>query len=63
MGEDGFGMLSGPTVWQHLFKPVVIGVHAEEEFADVSPRFQPVPFRAGQDRIQHGRPRTRRLAA
>ena len=63
MGEDGFGMLSGPAVRQHLFQPIVLGLHAEEEFADISPRLHSVSFGAGQDRIQHGRPRTCRLTS
>ena len=63
MNENRFGMLSGPAIWQHLFEPVVVGVHAQEEFTDISPRFQSVPFGAGQDRIQHSRTRTCRLTA
>ena len=56
-------MLSGPAVRQHLFEPIVLGLHAEEELADISPRLQSVSFGSSQDRIQYGRPRTRRLAA
>ena len=33
-------MLKGPAVRQHLFQPIVLGLHAEEEFADISPRLE-----------------------
>lgn len=63
MGENGFGMVSGPAVRQHLFEPVVVGMHAQEEFADVGPRLQSMPFGAGQDCLQHGPAGTCRLTA
>ena len=63
MGKDGLGMRRGPAVGQHLFQTRVVRMQAEEKFAYIAPRLDPMTLRTGEDRTQHGRPRTRCFAA
>jgi hypothetical protein len=37
MGKKDFGVLGRPAVRQHFFESVVVGMPAQEEFADISP--------------------------
>ena len=50
MGENSFGMRRRPTVGQHLVQPGIVRVQAEEKFAYVAPRLDPMTLRTGQDR-------------
>jgi hypothetical protein len=61
--EDRVGMRLGPTIGQHLFQTRIIRVHAQQKFADVSPRLDPMTLCAGKNRVQHSCPRTCRVAA
>jgi len=58
MGEDGVGMRRSPAVGQHLVQPRVVCMQAQEKFAYLAPRLDPMTLRAGQNHAQHGRPRT-----
>ena len=44
------GVLGRPVVRQHLIESRIVSVQAQEQFAQVGPRFNPVPFGAGQNR-------------
>lgn len=61
--EHRVGVTSGPLIGKHLVETRVVVVQVEEQFAEVGPRFDPVAFRAGEDREQDGRPRSGLLAA
>ena len=63
VSQHGFGVLSGPTIRKHLFESGIAGVQSHQKFSNICPRFDPVSFRAGQDRVQDGRSRSCILAA
>ena len=48
MSEDRIGMCFGPAVRQHLLKTQVIRMQAEQQVADVAPRFDPMTLRIGE---------------
>ena len=49
-------VLGRPVVKQHLIESRIVSVQAQKQFAEVGPRFNPVPFGAGQNREQGGAP-------
>jgi hypothetical protein len=63
MGEDCLRMRRGPAVGQHFVQPRVVRMQAEKKFAYIAPWLDPMTFCTGQDRTQHGCPRTCCFAA
>ncbi len=63
VSQHGFGVLSGPAIGKHLFELGIAGVQSHQKFSNIRPRFEAMSFRAGQDRVQHRRPRSCVLAA
>ena len=63
IGEHGFGVIGGPLVGQHLVETRIVVVQAQQQLAQVGPRFDAVTLGAGEDREQDGRPRPGLLAA
>jgi hypothetical protein len=56
MSQNGFGMCGGPAIGEHLFELGILGMQSYPKFANIRPRFNPMSFRAGQNRVQHGCP-------
>jgi len=46
------------TFGKHLFELGILGMQLHQKFSNIRPRLNPMSFRAGQDRVQHGCPRS-----
>lgn len=53
--EHGFGVLDCPLVREHLIETWIVVVQAQQQLAQVSPRFNTMTLGAGEDREQDGR--------
>ena len=62
VGQHDFGMLGGPMIGKHLFESGIAAVQSHQKFSNLRPRLDAMSFRAGQDRVQHRRPRSCLLA-
>jgi hypothetical protein len=58
MSQYGFGMCGRPAIGKHLFELGVLSMEPHQKFSNIRPRFNTMSFRAGQDRVQHGCPRS-----
>ena len=43
-------MIGRPSIGQHLIETRIVGMQAEQQFAQVGPRFDAVTLGAGEDR-------------
>jgi len=59
VGQDRLRVLRRPTIRKHVFQPRVLRMETQQQVPDVGPRFQPMAFRTGQDRVQDRRSRSR----
>jgi hypothetical protein len=55
-------MLGRPMIGEHVFEAFVVCVQSHQKFSNVGPGLNAMTLCAGQDRVQHGRSRTRSLA-
>jgi hypothetical protein len=57
IGEHGLRMLDCPPVREHLIESWIVVVKAQQQLAQVCPRFDPVTLGAGEGREHDGGPR------
>ena len=56
VSQNGFGMCGRPAIGKHLFELAILGVEPHQKFSNIRPRFNPMSFCTGQDRVQYCRP-------
>ncbi len=63
MGQDGLGVLGGPTIGEQFFPLGIVSMGSQEDLAEIPPRFEAMTLCSGENRVQHGGPWSRLFTA